>query len=94
LLAYLESFFDRSQPLQSLEKLHRKAEEAFEEKWAAGGVAGWEDRGRGRVVDGDAAPGLDIDAFDSVEELEQLGGWGSWGGQTAALEGVPIGCLG
>ena len=50
-------------------------EAEFGEQWAAGGVAGWEDRGAGGAGGGAAdAPGaLDLDAFDSADELEMLG---------------------
>ena len=53
-------------------------ESEFQERWQAGGVAGWEDRGEGgaaqAAADGGEAPGaLDLDAFDSAEELEMLG---------------------
>lgn len=53
-------------------------ETEFGEKWQAGQVAGWEDRGQGGQGAGAAAAdgssgALDLDAFDSADELEMLG---------------------
>ncbi|KAL4539701.1 hypothetical protein Ndes2437B_g01942 [Nannochloris sp. 'desiccata'] len=82
LLAYLESFLQRSQPLAQLERQNRRLEEEFSAQWVAGEVYGWEDKGIGGAsADGDAvaaaaakaAGTLDLDAFDSVDELELLG---------------------
>ena len=49
-------------------------------RWASGEVAGWEDRGLGQVAGSSGAGGLDMDAFDTMEELESLGGRGDGGG--------------
>lgn len=47
----------------------------FAERWQAGSVEGWEDRGEGsHAADGAASGALDLDAFDSADELEMLGG--------------------
>lgn len=46
----------------------------FAERWAAGAVEGWEDRGEGGAAAEGAAGALDLDAFDSADELEMLGG--------------------
>ena len=46
---------------------------SFEEDWAAGRVAGWEDRGEGPGAGGAGAL-IDLEAFEAVEELETLGG--------------------
>jgi len=80
LLAYLESFHQRSQPLAQLERQNRRLEEEFSAQWAAGEVFGWEDKGiggngdAGAAGENDKAAGaLDLDAFDSVDELELLG---------------------
>ncbi|KAI3432859.1 hypothetical protein D9Q98_010442 [Chlorella vulgaris] len=74
LLAYLESFYERTQPLAQLAKHYEKLEKEFAEQWQAGSVVGWEDRGEGQQADSSAAPGmLDLDAFDSADELENLG---------------------
>ncbi|PRW61113.1 splicing factor 3A subunit 3 [Chlorella sorokiniana] len=77
LVAYLESFYERTQPLSQLSRQYEKLEAEFAEKWQAGQVAGWEDRGEGGSGAAAAADGssgaLDLDAFDSADELEMLG---------------------
>lgn len=73
LTAYLESFYQRSQPLAQLDRQRGRAEEEFRAEWDAGEVAGWEDRGAGPAAPGGEGA-LDLDAFDSPEELETLGG--------------------
>lgn len=54
-----------------------QAEADFEAAWQAGSVAGWEDRGnsQGPSTSGSMASssGIDLDAFDSVEELVTIG---------------------
>ncbi|GJP36528.1 hypothetical protein CLOM_g21027 [Closterium sp. NIES-68] len=47
LLEYLESFFQRTQPLQDLAKHHAKLEADFSDRWEQGQVLGWEDQGLG-----------------------------------------------
>lgn len=96
LVAYLESFYERTQPLAQLGKHWEKLEAEFAEQWAAGSVPGWEDRGAGGGgAAADAAGALDLDAFDSADELEMLGEWPA-GGQLgsgclvrAAVQSVP-----
>jgi splicing factor 3A subunit 3 len=85
LLAYLESFHQRSQPLAQLERQNKRLEEEFSAQWAAGEVFGWEDKGIGGGGNGSVGNGaggedgteddgaLDLTAFDSVDELELLG---------------------
>lgn len=52
-----------------------QVEADFNERWQAGSVPGWEDRGKGsHAADGAASGTLDLDAFDSADELEMLGG--------------------
>lgn len=74
LVGYLESFFERTQPLSQLSKHYDKLEAKFQERWQLGGVEGWEDRGEGsHAADAAAGGALDLDAFDSADELEMLG---------------------
>lgn len=73
LVGYLESFYERTQPLAQLSKQYDKLEKEFSEQWQAGVVAGWEDRGEGEQGDSAASGALDLDAFDSADELEMLG---------------------
>jgi splicing factor 3A subunit 3 len=89
LLSYLEGFFDRAHPLERLDRVYAAAgcgdEAAFAERFAAGGVAGWADRGVGPTADDAPAPAadapaalpapgsdLDLDAFDSEADLAAL----------------------
>lgn len=71
LLRYLESFYERTQPLGSLEKVYGKLSN-FAERWEAGQVPGWADRGQGSAGE-DSTAAIDVAAFASVEELETLG---------------------
>eukprot|EP00270_Netrium_digitus_P016460 TRINITY_DN590_c0_g2_i1.p1 TRINITY_DN590_c0_g2~~TRINITY_DN590_c0_g2_i1.p1 ORF type:complete len:522 (+),score=201.36 TRINITY_DN590_c0_g2_i1:63-1628(+) len=72
-LTYLVSFFERTQPLQEIEKIFAKVEADFEERWSAGKVIGWEDQGRGHSDDGSHGRVqqsiVDLAEFDTVEEL-------------------------
>ncbi|CAM6127542.1 unnamed protein product [Calypogeia fissa] len=69
LIEYLRSFFQRTQPLQDLDKVFSKVETEFNQLWDAGALDGWEDQGLGKPDD----PMIDIDDYDSVEELMELG---------------------
>ena len=83
LLAYLEGFYDRTQPLSQLSKVYAKLDLAsFRARFDAGEVEGWADCG----LSGEpatAAPGgvaalppaaqLDLEAFESPQELEAVG---------------------
>lgn len=70
LVGYLESFHSRTQPLGSLNKIYAKLAD-FEERFEAGEVPGWSDKG---VVSLDgAANSIDMTAFATVEEVETLG---------------------
>jgi len=72
--AYLLSFFERTQPLQDVDKIFAKVNVEFEEKWQAGTVQGWEDKGVGNgqsTTKGNAV--VDVDDYDTIEELMDLG---------------------
>lgn len=71
LKTYLESFYARTQPLQSLQKLYKPLE-AFEEQFEAGQIPGWEDRGEGHSASSSEGQ-IDLHAFDSTEELLTIG---------------------
>ena len=70
LLGYLESFYNRTQPLASLSKVYAKLAD-FEDRFEAGEVPGWSDKGA-LNVDG-LSNGIDMTAFATVEEVEALG---------------------
>ena len=71
MLGYLEGFYERTQPLQSLQKLYKELE-GFEAEFEAGRIEGWEDRGEGKHAS-EAEGQIDLDAFDSTEELLTIG---------------------
>lgn len=74
LVAYLSSFFQRTQPLAQLDRQWERLNEEFEARWQAGEEPGWEDRWAGPAANGADGQGiLDLDAFDSPDELEVLG---------------------
>lgn len=70
-MGYLESYYERTQPLSSLEKLYAKLA-GFDERFEAGEVPGWADRGEGPLTNESSAI-IDLAAFASVEEVETLG---------------------
>jgi hypothetical protein len=72
LLGYLDSFYQRTQPLAQADKQFGKLEAELEEKWGLGQVEGWEDRGRGTLPPSELP--IDLDVFESPEELETIGG--------------------
>jgi splicing factor 3A subunit 3 len=75
LLGYLESFYQRSQPLAQLGRLYGRLEEEFEGRWQTGHVPGWEDYLA--HVPWSSANGketsIDLSKFESADELELLG---------------------
>lgn len=72
LLSYLEQFYDRTNPLGSLNKVYGKLEGEFDSAFEEGQVLGWEDRGGG-MLPGQQGTAMDLQAFDTVDELESLG---------------------
>ncbi|KAL3689105.1 hypothetical protein R1sor_015414 [Riccia sorocarpa] len=74
LTEYLKSFFERTQPLQVLDKIFAKVETDFETNWEAGTVDGWADKGLGNGQSSTIEePMIDMEDYDSVEELIELG---------------------
>lgn len=74
LLSYLESFYERAQPLSSLSKHYFKLEEEFEHRWVCAEIPGWRDGGTGTSDNLLTAPGaIDLNLFKTIEELEDLG---------------------
>lgn len=66
---YLEGFHARTQPLQLLAGKLAATEASFEEAWAKGEVAGWEDL----TAKAPELP-IDLDEHDTEEKLLELGG--------------------
>ncbi|KAL0400610.1 UNVERIFIED_CONTAM: Splicing factor SF3a60 [Sesamum latifolium] len=73
LLEYLVYFFERTEPLQDLDRIFSKVIAEFEEQWSNGLVDGWKNENHedGSVQQLDAI--IDLDYYSSVEELMELG---------------------
>ncbi|PIN20512.1 Splicing factor 3a, subunit 3 [Handroanthus impetiginosus] len=73
LLEYLVYFFERTEPLQDLQRIFSKVIAEFEEKWSKGLVEGWENENHenGNVQQQNAT--IDLDYYSSVEELMEVG---------------------
>eukprot|EP00243_Klebsormidium_subtile_P004114 TRINITY_DN17896_c0_g1_i1.p2 TRINITY_DN17896_c0_g1~~TRINITY_DN17896_c0_g1_i1.p2 ORF type:complete len:517 (+),score=201.30 TRINITY_DN17896_c0_g1_i1:191-1741(+) len=71
LLAYLRSFYERTEPLKDVTQLLSKVETEFQNQWAAGSVSGWE--GASEAGPKASENVLDVEAYDSVEELLEVG---------------------
>ncbi|KAG9456991.1 hypothetical protein H6P81_001499 [Aristolochia fimbriata] len=73
LLEYLVSFFQKTEPLQDVDRIFSKVETEFEERWVAGKVHGWENKGLENGHVSSSGPVIDLDYFSSVEELMSFG---------------------
>ncbi|GBF95619.1 splicing factor 3A subunit 3 [Raphidocelis subcapitata] len=73
LLDYLVTFYERTQPLAQLPRQLAKLEEELRAAFDAGTAPGWEDRGVGQAGATAEELGVDLDAFDSVDEVEIMG---------------------
>ncbi|KAI4337959.1 hypothetical protein L6164_016320 [Bauhinia variegata] len=73
LLEYLIYFFQRTEPLQDLDRIFSKVVSEFEEDWANGKVPGWENdiQENGHVPAEHAV--IDLDYYSTVEELIEVG---------------------
>ncbi|KAL9674372.1 hypothetical protein QQ045_030644 [Rhodiola kirilowii] len=72
LLEYLVYFFERTEPLQDLDRVFSKVEAEFEAQWENGKVHGWENEG---LENGHHDPKIviDLDFYSNVEELMGVG---------------------
>ncbi|KAK1366477.1 Splicing factor 3A subunit 3 [Heracleum sosnowskyi] len=73
LLEYLISFFERTEPLQDLERIFSKVKTELEEQWASGVVQGWENDTHENGHDLSQHTTIDLDYYSSVEELIEVG---------------------
>ncbi|PSS33008.1 Splicing factor SF3a60 like [Actinidia chinensis var. chinensis] len=73
LLEYLVYFFERTEPLQDLDRIFSKVTTEFEEQWADGKVEEWENEGKenGHISAQPAV--IDLDYYSAVEELMGVG---------------------
>jgi len=89
LLSYLQSFYERSQPLSQIERAMQRTEEQFEAAWEQGQIYGWEDKARDQGNDSitncgggdssnnnnnDKTATIDFRKYPTVEKLMELGG--------------------
>ncbi|PHT87481.1 hypothetical protein T459_09587 [Capsicum annuum] len=71
LLEYLVYFFERTEPLQDLDRIFSKVTSEFEEEWTLGKVEGWENNGQ---EDGSAPENhIDLGYYSTAEELMVVG---------------------
>ncbi|XP_030510588.1 splicing factor SF3a60 homolog [Cannabis sativa] len=73
LLEYLTYFFQRTEPLQDLDRIFSKLITEFEEQWENGLIEGWEGEGQGNGLVPDWHAVIDLDYYNSVEELMVVG---------------------
>ncbi|OVA11319.1 zinc finger protein [Macleaya cordata] len=73
LLEYLVYFFQRTEPLQDLDRIFSKVETEFEDLWEDGKIQGWESKGleNGHVSAQDSL--IDLDYYTTVQELMEVG---------------------
>ncbi|XP_030532398.1 splicing factor SF3a60 homolog [Rhodamnia argentea] len=73
LLEYLVYFFQRTEPLQDLDRIFAKVEGDFEEEWAENKVEGWENGGQENGHGALQNTVIDLDYYSSIEELMEVG---------------------
>ncbi|CAH8384498.1 unnamed protein product [Eruca vesicaria subsp. sativa] len=73
LLEYLINFFQRTEPLQDLDKMLSKVETDFEEQFADGKVVGWENHGQENEPIPSQRSVIDLDYYTTAEELIDVG---------------------
>ncbi|KAK4485339.1 hypothetical protein RD792_007976 [Penstemon davidsonii] len=73
LLEYLIYFFERTEPLQDLERIFSKVIAEFEDQWSHGLVEGWENENQenGNAPQQDTI--IDLDYYSTLEELMEVG---------------------
>ncbi|CAL5344132.1 unnamed protein product [Camellia sinensis] len=70
---YLIYFFDRTEPLQDLDRIFSKVITEFEEQWAIGQIQGWENEAQENGHVSAQPAGIDLDYYSTVEELMEVG---------------------
>ncbi|KAJ8554316.1 hypothetical protein K7X08_024994 [Anisodus acutangulus] len=73
LLEYLVYFFERTEPLQDLDRIFSKVTSEFEEEWTMGKVEGWENNGRENGSAPENHTVIDLDYYSTAEELMVVG---------------------
>nr|XP_043615058.1 splicing factor SF3a60 homolog [Erigeron canadensis] len=73
MIEYLVYFFERTEPLQDLDRIFSKVVSEFEEQWDDGKVDGWKDEAQENGHDPEQHASIDLDYYSTVEELIELG---------------------
>lgn len=73
LLEYLIYFFQRTEPLQDIDRIFSKVVSDFEEKYADGKVEGWENHDQENGDFPSEHTVIDLDYYSTVEELMEVG---------------------
>ncbi|KAJ8536874.1 hypothetical protein K7X08_035275 [Anisodus acutangulus] len=73
LLEYLVYFFERTEPLQDLDRIFSKVTSEFEEEWTMGKVEGWENNGQENGSAPENHTVIDLDYYSTAEELMVVG---------------------
>lgn len=73
LLEYLVYFFERTEPLQDLDRIFSKVTSEFEEEWTLGKVEGWENNGQENGSASENHAVIDLDYYSTAEELMVVG---------------------
>ncbi|KAI9384111.1 hypothetical protein POPTR_012G012800v4 [Populus trichocarpa] len=73
LLEYLVYFFQRTEPLQDLDRIFSKVTTEFEEQWENDAVQGWEKTSQENGHLSADHTVIDLDFYSTVEELKEVG---------------------
>ncbi|KAG6752707.1 hypothetical protein POTOM_042743 [Populus tomentosa] len=73
LLEYLVYFFQRTEPLQDLDRIFSKVTTEFEEQWENDAVEGWEKTSQENGHLSADHTVIDLDFYSTVEELKEVG---------------------
>ncbi|KAG5233734.1 splicing factor [Salix suchowensis] len=73
LLEYLVYFFQRTEPLQDLDRIFSKVITEFEEQWENDAIQGWERTSQENGHSSADHTVIDLDFYSTVEELKEVG---------------------
>ncbi|KAJ6748806.1 SPLICING FACTOR SF3A-RELATED [Salix purpurea] len=73
LLEYLVYFFQRTEPLQDLDRIFSKVTTEFEEQWENDAIQGWERTGQENGHSSADHTVIDLDFYCTVDELKEVG---------------------
>ncbi|KAB5531636.1 hypothetical protein DKX38_018306 [Salix brachista] len=73
LLEYLVYFFQRTEPLQDLDRIFSKVTTEFEEQWENDAIQGWERTSQENGHSSADHTVIDLDFYSTVDELKEVG---------------------